>query len=238
MQENNPVTPANPIVQTEQPKKSSFLVVLLSILLFISLVIAGFFAYQTQKLVNELQIIRNEELVTPTSVPSTEPTTDPTVDPFIEESNDWKKYTNAKIGFTLSYPSNWMMLSDVDQSVNFGTKSSELNNFSVEYNIHSPYAVDSGLDQISQIEAHKNYYLNSTSFADGGGKELSKQEIKVDGKRAIRYTLQPLSKEKPDGSPVVWIYVLQNPDSVLKIALYGLDLTIHDQILSTFKFTN
>ena len=54
-----------------QPKQNNFLVVLLSILLMLSVVIAGFFAYQTQKLVKELTILKTE----PTLVGTVEPTT-------------------------------------------------------------------------------------------------------------------------------------------------------------------
>lgn len=63
MQENNTVpTPevTTPVV-VEQPKQSNFLVILLSILLIISVAISGFFAYQTQKLVKELSLLKSEQ---------------------------------------------------------------------------------------------------------------------------------------------------------------------------------
>lgn len=78
----------------QQPKTNSFLVILLSILLFISVSIAGFFAYQTQKLVRELTALKN----TPTPVATIEPiaTADPTA--------DWKTYTNSKYSYTIMCP--------------------------------------------------------------------------------------------------------------------------------------
>ena len=66
MQENQPIVSqlsSKPISQEEPvkiQKSSNFLTILLSILLFISLTIAGYFAYQTQKLVKELQEFRNQ----------------------------------------------------------------------------------------------------------------------------------------------------------------------------------
>jgi hypothetical protein len=87
MDENNSVNQLvnNPI---EQPKQNNFLITLLSILLLISVFIAGFFAYQTQRLVAELRI-KNEELMrfssaivktttpTPTHIQSPEPSETP-----------------------------------------------------------------------------------------------------------------------------------------------------------------
>ena len=77
-----------------EPKQSSFLVILLSSLLIISCLIAGFFAYQTQKLVVEITGYRQQIKQTPT--PTTTP--DPTA--------DWKTYLNAKYGYSFSYPNN------------------------------------------------------------------------------------------------------------------------------------
>jgi hypothetical protein len=72
MQENNTVqTPITPVVVPQ----SNFLTVLLSVLLLLSVAIAGFFAYQTQKLVKELTILKTEEKIV--AVATTEPTVEP-----------------------------------------------------------------------------------------------------------------------------------------------------------------
>lgn len=95
------VPPVTPQVAVEQPlpagevgKQSSFLTILLSVLLLLAVSIAGFFAYQTQKLVAELRI-KNEELTIKVPTPTTTP--DPTA--------DWKTYTNSDFGY--KYPSEW-----------------------------------------------------------------------------------------------------------------------------------
>ncbi|MDP4011984.1 MAG: hypothetical protein Q8R00_00040 [Candidatus Nanoarchaeia archaeon] len=86
MQENNPVptrvmptvdSPQTTVVQAvdQKPSTNSFLIILLSSLLFISVIIAGFFAYQTQKLVKELTVLKTESIPTPEAM--TEPTTEP-----------------------------------------------------------------------------------------------------------------------------------------------------------------
>lgn len=83
MQENNLIqTPVTPVITSQ----SNFLVILLSILLFISVLIAGFFAYQTQKLVKELRntaVATIEPTAEPvaTSSPSPEPSLTPIASP-------------------------------------------------------------------------------------------------------------------------------------------------------------
>lgn len=107
MQENNiPVTqsPSEPEIQIEQqPKQSNFIVILLSILLIISVAISGFFAFQTQKLVKELETLRNQEKLVKVVIP--EPVA--TESSEIESTADWKTYSNQKYNFTFRYPGNW-----------------------------------------------------------------------------------------------------------------------------------
>lgn len=85
MQENNSIhsipTPVAPVViptvVVEQPKSNNFLVILLSVLLLLSVSIAGFFAFQTRKLVKELTMLKGEEkvVIVATSEPTVEPVT-------------------------------------------------------------------------------------------------------------------------------------------------------------------
>lgn len=74
------------------PKQSNFLIILLSILLIISCLIAGFFAWQTQKLVKELTAYRLQPTATQTPTPTPNPTA------------DWKMYTSEKYNFSFKYP--------------------------------------------------------------------------------------------------------------------------------------
>lgn len=126
MQENNiPVTqlPSEPVIHIEQqPKQSNFLVILLSILLIISIAIAVFFVFQTQRLVNELRVMSDE------SKQTVESTTEPvaTIDP----TADWKTYTNNEFEFQMKYPPAWKL--EVDQSV--ATKGNREFRFKTEKN--------------------------------------------------------------------------------------------------------
>ena len=98
-------SPQTTAVQTvdQKPSTNSFLVILLSVLLLLSVIIAGFFAYQTQKLVKELTMLKTEPIPTP------EVTMEPTTEPVATDSSEvdptanWKTYTNEK--FVFKYPS-------------------------------------------------------------------------------------------------------------------------------------
>jgi len=102
--------PQTTVMQTvdEKPKKNNFLVILLSILMLLALAIAGFFAYQTQKLAKELSEFKNQNLATPTSEPEstfpmyTEPSPDPTV--------NWKTYKVNELGIEFKLPKQLGML--------------------------------------------------------------------------------------------------------------------------------
>ena len=101
------ILPTEPIQKEKltKPKNNGFLLVLLSILLIIACIIAGFFAYQTQKLVKEFG--NNQvELTTPTPVEVETPT--PTTDP----TSDWEVYKNTKPDFEIKYPNDYKEVED------------------------------------------------------------------------------------------------------------------------------
>ena len=95
MEQNNPViqSPSDPVIQ----KPNNFLITLLSVLLLLSCIIAGFFAFQTQKLVAEVTGYREQLKQTPVPTPTPDPTA------------DWKTYTNTKYAFSIQYPNNWIV---------------------------------------------------------------------------------------------------------------------------------
>ncbi len=89
-------------------KQNNFLVILLSILLLLSVSIAGFFAYQTQKLANELKISRIIPTAVPTVIPTMEPSSEPvaTTKATPDPTANWKTYKNNQYGMSFKYPSN------------------------------------------------------------------------------------------------------------------------------------
>ena len=111
------------VMQTvdEKPKKNNFLVILLSILMLLALAIAGFFAYQTQKLAKELSEFKNQNLATPTSEPES-------TFPMYTEPNspiaDWKTYKVNELGIEFKLPKQLGMLenSGKEMAGNTGTQ--------------------------------------------------------------------------------------------------------------------
>lgn len=118
MQEANP-TPT-PVVsvpaEVGQPKKSNFLVILLSILLIISVAISGFFAYQTQKLVKELNLLKTEEKIVAVDTKVLE----------VDLTANWKTYNDSKFNYLFKFPDTW-----TDQT---STNDKDLGNFSLKSN--------------------------------------------------------------------------------------------------------
>ncbi len=118
MQENQPISDSAPTITTvtsdQQPKPNRFLIILLSIISIISLSIAGFFAFQTQKLVKELALIRTQ----PTPVATSEPTIEPvaTGSSEVDLTAGWKMYTNKVFKFTFKYPSEYQLTDNLQES--------------------------------------------------------------------------------------------------------------------------
>lgn len=79
--------------QLKENKNNSFLVTLLSVLLLISVFIAGFFAWKTQKLVKDLRSINEDPKPTPVATTTPDPTA------------NWKTFSDKNINFSFKYPS-------------------------------------------------------------------------------------------------------------------------------------
>ena len=156
MQEVNPVsTPVvTPPVVVEQPKHNNFLVILLSILLIISVAIAGFFAYQTQNLVKELTVLKAQEKVV--AVATTEPTIEPIATNSAITTSDpiasLKTYTSTKYGFSFKYPADTKIMGDIN-SLTFTL-------------IHNNKVVTIMIGRNDQKSSINNYFLNQISPSD------------------------------------------------------------------------
>lgn len=206
--------PVQPVI-----KQSNFLVTLLSILLSISVFIAGFFAFQTQNLVKELTKLQ----VTPTPIATIEP--DPTT--------SWKTYKNYL--FSISYPSDVKLKEWTDsygRHILLSKSDSRTKNPSEPIN-------DLGLRITTNV-------LNKTSlelFVDERIKNVlevgsivkGKTAMVIDNRNGYEFTSSGLEISRH-------IFVMGSDNRYLEIA----DSTsttnqdhqkIANQILSTFKFT-
>lgn len=228
MQENNPTPVVNSPQITEvqsvlmpndqQPKTNNFLVILLSVLLFVSVSIAGFFAFQTQKLVKELTALKSEEKVVAvaTEIPTTEPvaTDSTTVDP----TADWKTYTNIAYKYSISYPSTYNISNQADGAT--GAIPANANNIFISESSNSKYE-----DRLIDIN-NVGMLVEITPV-----NEWKKTSVTISGVNAFKFT-------KIDKTSSFDIYqVKTNGSGGLEIYVNNKDAK-STELLNSLKFTN
>ena len=220
-------TPNMPIVDSPQsteaqPSANRFLVILLSILLVISVSIAGFFAYQTQVLVKELTLSK----VTPTPVSMVEPTSEPVV---ADPTADWKMYQSTDLGFTFKYPKyftisqeGWSRIGTNNRGnwvLNLHSENPKVD-FLIDYRENPVTAGGAKITTVEQsiqgVEYSKTTFLGypAVLFESTGIGGMESKNINV-----------------LKGNTLWHIYILNWDGKPESFALF-------DQILSTFKFTN
>lgn len=222
MENQTPVTPVNQsasetvIQEEQQPKKSNFLVILLSIFLFISLVIAGFFAFQTQKLTEEL-ITRDDKSGGDTAtVEITPPTTNPvsTSNVMADPTINWKKYTNSD--FSYRYPNEWKE-GQGGQTIVSNQAGANITNFTKDMPMYNE-CMKLEIKNITNDLLVKYYSYDL-------GSEMCSNQANMNNKEAW------ITKVDGDGFQPGLIYDYNE-------VIYPNSLKVFDQILSTFKFTN
>ena len=233
MQENNPISV--PVVTTpqamEQPKQSNFLTILLSVLLVISVSIAAFFAYQTQKLVAELRIMNDEVQITPAATTEPVATESSEVDP----TANWKTYTNTKSGFEFKYPTDW----DTYQPVVEGgvlrlyvAPKNTINEISDMYGRGGGFGGGKFFTfTISEVEEIPNYKSDEYE-------KITSNSFMLSSLKTIRYFKEALqSMPGFDAGDKTETVVFQKDGKNYLISLIDYQYkTVFDQILSTFKF--
>jgi len=197
---------------------------IIALILFISLPILGF-----------LFGIKYQQLITFTDVAYT-------AYPFLSStpvvqnnSENWITYSDKENNFSLKYPPDWDV-NKQDWVISFyKDKSNDRGGISIEYSIAGPTLNDDRSDPLAHIEAHKDYYLHSTSYADNGGTQLSKENIVVGEKPAVRYLLQPQEINSNDPQPDidVWVYIPLK-GKIMKLEFPNETRSL--QVFSSFKF--
>lgn len=231
MQENNLVsTPVSPEaishVLPERSKQSNSLTILLSVLLFISVLISGFFAYQTQNLTKELTSLKNEKKVV--AIATTEPTVEPiatgssTIDPTL----NWKTYKNLQGKFTFKYPANLFLTEDLaDQKLE---KDGQVLLCTSKVEIK-------GTDYLSKCTPGMQIlYANYSGTWGGGCPKEDQTKTTIDGKEydscgEINKSIS-LYFSHPSFYPMPFFLAISSG--------VGLEPETMNQIISTFRFTN
>lgn len=204
-----------------RPKSNNFLVWLLSILLFVSLSITAFFAFQTQKLVKELTVLKN----TPTPVATIEPvaTADPTA--------SWKTYTNNQFNFSFNYPDMLKLDNFHDGNIlnsrtilfgfEFRDSATELAKYPFTIYKNNNLSIDAWVKD------------NLNGFVPENVIFVEKNKINNNEVYLYQYTI-------PDPmNTVAKMIIFKNQSRIFILSnVLEKDETLVNQILSTFKFTN
>lgn len=234
MEENNFVAPVEnptpPIISVEKPVQkngSGFLVFLLSTLLIISVLIAGFFAYQTQNLVKELTLLKSS----PSPIPTPTSTSD--------ETENWTKYGGDKYGYYFKAPANVKVSDQNDNVLNvsyMGEKQTSSGRTQSELFDGYSFTVSDISAEGSSIEDISKSRLASFGNSCEKGKISSFMETEIDGTKALKYDESCLGDYT--------IYLVSKDQKIYEISeLYVGETSdqsnykkITDLITSTFKF--
>lgn len=190
----NPTPPPPMPINTEanKPSKSNPLVVLLSLLLLVACIIAGFFAWQTQQLVKQVNVANQNLATTPTPLaqqpsPSSTPS-----------SGETKEYISVKGGYSFNYPDNWTI----------STTNSDVRDVSLKLDDKDLFVtVTDNVPSIEQWYAdNKAGTIETTKTSDtgyefkvaNGGNLLQSREyaLLTSQNKLIRFVLEPVTDKQ------------------------------------------
>ncbi|KKP47716.1 MAG: hypothetical protein UR39_C0003G0118 [Candidatus Woesebacteria bacterium GW2011_GWA1_33_30] len=193
------------------PKQNNSLIILLSVLLLISCIIAGIFAYQVQNLTKEIKKLKTEQLLTQTPAPT------------LDLTANWKTYTNEDLSF--KYPSDWLRSGDVISPDMPGSPHNNLYPYGLFLNV---------FDKNATLKTNAYTY-------SGCMKETSTQTVNgVFIKRFIEINTGQC-KDRDQKQRIIWIVPSASSYGPSVAVFYQVDDSeqveqIVTQILSTFKF--
>lgn len=227
MENQTPTAPMSDVSETKifqsstegnKPRSNNPLIALLSVLLLTSVLIAGFFAYQTQKLVKELSVVRtNVEVVEASPEPATSPITIATDKPSVSSPNptmNWKTFTNSD--FTYKFPDTWS-IGQGGQALVADTAGAGATNFSKDMVMYNECMKLDKTDIVGdKMVKYYSYIYSGESCSNKA--DLGNYEAWI-------------TKAGGDGFQPGIIYMYNTTS-------YPTSFTIFQQILSTFKFVN
>ena len=190
------------------PKINNSLIFIMSILLIVTVGIAGLFYFQIQKLSKQLTQVQVQATSTPT------PTPNPTL--------DWKMYSNNLYAFQIKYPEKFSLTEDTNKK-DFYDYLASLTYQNTNINIEAIYNIDVYQDSETRDVAVREvmdsgFKYNITSTAISG------------------YAVAITVLETTPKSHTIATIAHPNKNLFIQIST-EMDRTEFDQILSTFKFT-
>lgn len=213
LQDSKNTTPQAPSVTPETsqipkpPKRKTGLIIGLSLFLLL-LAITGIFAYQNYQL-------KKQVVQTP---PTSEPTISPS--PAVDQTANWKTYTSEVNGFSFKYPLDWQM----EENVNYIGPTYP--NYTFFFKKKVEFMPGIKLFVVPKTTPEEWVGTRNSDF-----KKFAKiEEFALDDVQATKISGIPGALEQE------WIFVDKTNKTIIFYAGgLGDELTIFDQILSTFK---
>lgn len=200
-QQQPPVVNQEPVA-TNQKGPSSFLTILLSILLILACVIAGFFAYQTQKLVVDLREMQVEQ--TPQPDQSNQ-----------QQDEEWRMFENKSLGFSFSLAPFLKYPTNLDPS--------ESNMFSNRMNLSGPLEI-AGKDILLESTVYRDIDQNSG--------DKVKTSLTTEIGDSVKQPFQPIGSIKKllnlrNGGAIFEESPLDDKEATYLIAIWENDSNVH-----------
>lgn len=220
METQQPASPSEPIIPpaTHKPEVKNSLVLILSILLIVTVAIAGLFYFQIQKLSKELSKYQTQPSPTPTA------TTDPTA--------NWKTYKNSDYSFSFSYPPSYIIQESSGYISLFSpadtanpNKDSSVNNKELKMEI---YILPSPKND--SLEIYTQEQLDTEKEIQGENQNL--KTVSLSGVKSTYFTWKGVG----DGEIYLFLYRGKR-FQLVKYPLLTNRQNEFNQILSTLKFS-
>lgn len=215
-----------------QPKISTKSIVLIVFTGLFLILISGVTGYYLAKKQLDKLVDQADRLISPTPTTSPIPTQSLTID----ETENWKVYTNNQYGFSFKYPNDWQITQYGDPS------SGKLLNNQIDWftsevsieNCRGDCPVINSKQQIKLKEEITALQLDGWVGSIGGNIPESFRKFEVKYPNENKYLIITLWELKR-GNP--YTFANYSPERNPQIIDQN-NLKIFDQILSTFKFSN
>ncbi len=196
-----------PTPQPEIKPAHSPLTPLLSFFVVILLAISGFLGYQNMQLQKQIASIQSAPLPTPTQ----------SVNPIA----NWRTYTNARLGYALQYPNAWQ----VEENTIYPIPSKPAATFIFEKQTEFAPGVYIWIQPQVEPKQWITEQLISPDFS-----QMKTQSVTIGGLPGTKISGVPGPLEQE------WVFVTKSNQSIIFYASAQTDMSMFDQILSTFKF--
>ena len=221
---------------TKHSTANNSLLKIIATFVFIALPILGFFAGMHYQSLTEAS---NKASIIPPQIPS--------VARVVNDAATWKTYTNTKYGYSINYPSNWIMreFSDGKTGAAFqpANKPVDPENETLTINVSQKVVSEPVLsfEAYARVAGSKEIQ----SYGDAASFEMINTDTGLNGYKATWFMGTPsvhgvptVPSERTASGPFTYFEIPNNSKQLLQFrGDLGMDLNVYEQMLKTIKFT-